>query len=315
MVEEMKNLNLGNKEKLLLDSTYWDTNPALWRYHGFPLVEDVHLPHEIEQIRDLEIRDSDVFVVTYPKSGTSWMQQILLLLLSKGDIESVCKRSVYSNFELMSWIEVRQQVQKFINAESPRFSLSHLLFDMMPTALGQKKGKVIYVARNPKDIVVSYYYFHKIGRILETPKSFDDFFDKFLNGEVMAGSWFDHIKTWYSHRDELNMLFITYEEMIMDLKSAVKKTADFLEIELTEDELQNVVKHSTFENMKQNPKANYKNMAILLDSTQGSLLRKGTIGDWKNHFTVSQNERFDKVFEREMKDFPVSFIWDIRDNS
>ncbi|KAJ0066225.1 hypothetical protein NL108_004109 [Boleophthalmus pectinirostris] len=255
MVEEMKNLNLGNEEKLLPDSTFWDKCLALQNSHGFQVVEGFHLPHELEQIRDLEIRDSDVFVVTYPKSGTFWMQQIIFLLQSKGEIEAVAK---YPLGKLVNWMEFKGVVPRFIKEKSPRFCTTHLPFSMMPTALRQKKGKVIYVARNPKDIFVSYYHFYKMIKLNKPSRTSDELFDMFINGKVTAGSWFNHIKTWYSHKDELNMLFITYEEMIMDLRSAVKKTADFLEIELTEDELQNVVKHSTFENMKQNPNAPYK---------------------------------------------------------
>lgn len=43
--------------------------------------------------------------------------------------------------------------------------------------------KVIYVTRNPKDILVSYFYFHKLAKMLETPKDFDDFFEKFMRGD------------------------------------------------------------------------------------------------------------------------------------
>lgn len=288
----------------------------LFIHRGFRLITGTHLPHEVDQIRDLEIRDSDVFVVTYPKSGTIWMQQILLLLESKGNVDSISKEDKFSNGDLVPWIEVIGQIQDFVTAESPRFRVSHLAYHLMPKELCYRRGKVIYVARNPKDILVSYYYFHKLATMLETPKSFDDFFDKFMRGEVMAGSWFEHIKTWFLHKDDINMLFITYEEMIQDLQTAVRRIAEFLGADLTQDQLNSVVKHSTFKNMRQIPQANYELVpGDLLNHQEGRFMRKGTIGDWKNHFTVAQSERFDEVFKEEMKDFPVSFIWDIKDIS
>ncbi|KAF1387515.1 hypothetical protein PFLUV_G00079760 [Perca fluviatilis] len=66
--------------------------------------------------------------------------------------------------------------------------------------------------------------------------------------------------------------------------------------------------------MKKIPQANYEQVSgELLSHQQGAFMRKGTIGDWKNHFTVAQNERFDELFHREMADTPLHFIWDIRD--
>ncbi|XP_072251101.1 amine sulfotransferase-like [Leuresthes tenuis] len=283
-------------------------------HKGFYLINGTHDPDDVDRIYNLDIRDSDVFIVTYPKSGTIWMQQILLMLEAKGDLTAISKLNNYSNADLIPWIELNGNRQAFISAPSPRQRVTHLQYQFLPPALSQKKGKVIYVARNPKDVLVSYYYFHKVANMLETPKSFDDFFEKFLRGEVFGSSWFEHIKTWYSHKDEMNMLFITYEEMIQDLQSAVERISLFLSKELTNEQLTNVVKHSTFSNMKKIPQASYEQVpGDLLSHHLGRFMRKGTIGDWKNHFTVAQNERFDEVFLREMEDFPFLFIWDIND--
>ncbi|XP_067458649.1 amine sulfotransferase-like [Thunnus thynnus] len=285
----------------------------LVRHKNFKLIRGIHNPDDVEQIYNLDIRDSDVFVVTYPKSGTIWMQQILRLLDAKGDVTAIRKLNSYFNADLIPWIEVNDSRQTFITAPSPRLRVSHLPYQLMPSALSQKRGKVIYVARNPKDVLVSYFYFHKIATMLETPKDFHDFFEKFMKGEVFGCSWFEHIRTWYSHKDDMNMLFITYEEMIQDLQSAVERISLFLGKELTDEQLTNVVKYSTFNNMKKIPQANYEQISLdLLNHNQGTFMRKGIIGDWKNHFTVAQNERFDEVFQREMKDFPLSFIWDIK---
>ncbi|XP_029360095.1 amine sulfotransferase-like [Echeneis naucrates] len=297
-----------------MDSNHAEThNDELVLHRGFTLIRGTHDPDDVDQIKHLEIRDSDVFVATYPKSGTIWLQQILLLVEAKGDVTAIRNPTIVSNADIMPWMESIGTREMFITAPSPRMRVTHLQPQFMPLALSQR-GKVIYVARNPKDVLVSYFYFHKMAKMLETPKDFNDFFEKFLRGDLFGCSWFDHIKAWYSVKDEMNMLFFTFEEMIQDLKSVVQRISLFLGKDLTNEEQANVVKHSTFKKMKDIPQANYKQVSEeMFNHQNGMFMRKGTIGDWKNHFTVAQNERFDQVFQKEMKDFPVSFIWDIKD--
>ncbi|XP_071469979.1 amine sulfotransferase-like [Marmota flaviventris] len=133
---------------------------------------------------------------------------------------------------------------------------------------------------------------------------------------VVGSRWFDHIKGWYEHRHDFNILFMSYEDMKKDLRSAVLKICRFLEKELSEEVVDTVVKQASFQNMKTNPQANYDDIVkqeMGVRNNEGNFLRKGTIGDWKHHFTVEQNERFDQIFQREMKDFPLKFVWDINE--
>ncbi|KAL8186430.1 UNVERIFIED_CONTAM: hypothetical protein K2H54_070358 [Gekko kuhli] len=203
----------------------------------------------------------------------------------------------------------------FISRPSPRLFAAHLPYYLVPKALRSRRAKVIYVSRNPKDVLVSYYHFTRLSARIETAGNLGNFMEEFLAGKVLASSWLDHVEGWYAHKDDFNILFLTYEEMKKDLRSSVLKICRFLGKKLTEEELQVVVDKATFDKMRMDPRTNYENMPPdLIEKGKGHFLRKGTVGDWKNMMTVAQSERFDSVFKERMQNLPVRYCWDINDD-
>ncbi|XP_066463846.1 amine sulfotransferase-like [Eleutherodactylus coqui] len=268
-------------------------------------------PEEVEAVEDMKIRDSDVFLVTYRKSGTAWTQQILSLIFNEGhrnETEHVDTRL------RMPWIEYGIHKFDFKSRPSPRLFTSHLPYYLMPSDVRFRMGKIIYVYRNPKDAMVSYYHFYKMMPALKYEISLETFMELFTSGRVFGGSWFDHVRGWYTHKEDFNILFMTYEEMKKDLRSAVLKICKFVGINLDEKAIDIVVEKATFKNMKHDPLSNYTFIPNdILDKSKGEFLRKGIVGDWKNIMTVAQSERFDKVYKEKMGDLPINFLWDLKE--
>ncbi|XP_004648784.2 sulfotransferase 1 family member D1-like, partial [Octodon degus] len=116
---------------------------------------------------------------------------------------------------------------------------------------------MIYVARNAKDVAVSYYYFHQMAKMHPEPGTWEEFLDKFVAGKVSFGSWYDHVKGWWEKRNDYHILYLFYEDMKEDLKGEIQKLLKFLEKDLSEETVNKILYHSSFNVMKQNPNANY----------------------------------------------------------
>ncbi|XP_070788881.1 amine sulfotransferase-like [Pituophis catenifer annectens] len=284
---------------------------ALFNYKGYNLAKEFMKLHLVEALEDFETRDSDIFVITYPKSGTIWTQNIVCLILYEGHRNGTENISISHRCPS---IENNLHNVDITEMPSPRVLMSHLPYYLVPKKLRAKKGKVIYVYRNPKDTFVSFFHYINSFRAVENSLNLEEYMERFLSGNVFSSLIFDHVKGWYTHQNEFNILFLCYEEMIQDPRGTVLKICKFIGKELSSPEVDKVVEMSTFKNMKADPRANYmKTYEECFGRKNVKHIRKGTVGDWKNIMTVSQNERFDNIFQAQMKDIPLKFIWDIKE--
>uniref|UniRef100_A0A671VH12 Sulfotransferase n=1 Tax=Sparus aurata TaxID=8175 RepID=A0A671VH12_SPAAU len=255
-------------------------------YKGVYMPALLHPPHSLKYYEDFSFRQDDILVATYPKSGTTWMQEIAPLIMSGGDPASV---DTLPNWDRVPWLE--EQRSCVLNLEqrpSPRMFATHFHYNMMPPSFFEAKPKVIYVMRNPKDVFTSSFHYYGIASYLE-PST----------------------ELWLNAEDKERILYISYEEMKMDLRDSVSRIAQFLEKSLDAEVIEKIADRCLFKNMKQNKMSNYSTVPReFLDQTKSEFLRKGIVGDWKNQLTVAEAEHFDAVYKDQMKDVKYKFVWD-----
>jgi hypothetical protein len=277
--------------------------PVFWKRAAIRLLNgcatllrwSVWLPNVVsgwihQRVRHLEFtpRPDDVFIVTYPRSGTTWLQMILYQLTTDGEV-------VFPHIaEFCPWFEKSSRSARgFELRPSPRLFKSHLSYSKTPKG----PGKYIYVAREGKDVALSYY--HLECRYDGYEGTFDEFFELFLKGKTNFGSWFKHVKGWWQHRDERNVLFLTYEQLKSDFDGSLRQIAEFCGWELSPEKLDRVRERSSFEFMKQHEQKFDPALESLWE--QGvklkSFLRNGRVGEGAITLSEEQTERFEKVYD------------------
>lgn len=277
-------------------------------------------------------RANDLFIVTYPKCGTTWTQSIVLHILRRGRP----LQSPADFFQASPYLEMTgaDAVDMMLQ---PGVIKMHVPFNLVPYS---PEAKYIYVVRNPKDVVVSFYHHTRTLSVYNFENGdFNDFFDIFIKGEVEFGDFFDHLLSWYEHINDPNVLFLTYENMKKDTKKAIYQIAEFVGEEYrnmldeSPDILENILRYTNIEYMKETINkfteqfwngqlhedaplpsgikaflAKYKNIPDK-KPVKGFLVRKGIVGDWENYLTPEQEKRIEEWTKLKTAGSDVMKIW------
>ncbi|KAF9802789.1 hypothetical protein SFRURICE_002957 [Spodoptera frugiperda] len=273
---------------------------------------------DIENVYNMSLRPSDVFVVTYQRSGTTWTQELVWLVANDFDYETAAKIPITERYPFLESedkqkaLDLIEKIAKPVSerlrlAQSRRFIKSHLPMCLLPPKI-LDTAKVVYVARDPRDVAVSCYHHSKLFKVLDFPSPFKDFWNLFIRNLFTETPFFEHVKEAWELRDHPNMLFLFYEELIKDLPAAVRRVADFLGKEVTPEQMDRLCDHLSFENFKKNDSVNYEELreyGVL--ANEEKFMRKGKAGGWRSYFDEEMTQQAEKWIADNLKDTDLRF--------
>ncbi|KAF8787307.1 sulfotransferase 1B1-like isoform X1 [Argiope bruennichi] len=265
----------------------------------------------IEKTLDYPPRDGDIIIASYPKTGTTWLQYTLLQIVSKGES--------YPSFQ-----DVLEKISPFMEVTGPeaidnltglRMYKHHYRYDMVKK---NPKAKVLYIYRNPADTLISFYHF--IQGVWEKKIDFDEIFEGFITGNIEYGRYFEHVMSFLDHKNDDNLLLISYEKLHANPKEGILRIAKFLGEEyyqsLSTDEslLEKIVERTSFDYMKKNIDVDLPHRKKNENASEGSekeftFFRKGVVGDGKKSLSPDQLRRLREVATEVMKDSEVLQDW------
>lgn len=252
-------------------------------------------------------------------TGTTWIEHVTYLLLYC-DQSDPFSHSVHDLTQHSGFLEARVPggyVSQFLDVAEqlpkPRLIRTHLPYALLSEQLAKAKPKVLVAMRNPKDCIVSYYHFLKNNEdIFGFYGDFDKFFEQLVREKRLTfGDWFDHVTDWWRLHHEDHVIFLEFEDMVNDLRLEVQNIIDFLEIDVEDDRIEEVTKLSHFKEMVKNPMTLLR-IFPFLDADIKRFMRKGMVGDWKNHFNEEQNEYIDKMYNERIRGTGIELTFELK---
>ena len=221
---------------------------------------------------ELEVRSTDVFISSYPRSGTTLTQWILYLLSHEEQPDPAHLTQVSPWFERSLAIG-ELTASDLARFPSPRVFKSHLPREWLPGG-----ARYIYVERDGLDVLVSYFHFYR--SYLGFEGTLDDFYRRFMDGHVQYGSWFEHVAGWRERASDPDVLIVRYEELLANRKASIQRIVEFLDWDRDERWVERAVTESSFEAMKRRESVFDHATALLLERgvSPQSFLRSGQSG-------------------------------------
>lgn len=229
----------------------------------------------------LRTRPDDIFISTYPRSGTTLLQMMVHQLRGDGEMDIPHINAV------VPWLEpaVLANQYDFLDAlSSPRVFKTHLPRELLP-----RGAQYIYCVRDVREVFVSsaHHQSMMLGRRIPT----EAFAGHFGQGKI-HGTWFEHLESWWPHRNDPDVLFLTFQGMTADLEGTVRRVAAFCGLPLDEAAMPRILERCGFEFMKRHS----AKFDPRLQQTEElpTFIRKGKTGQWQDELPAAHGKRLEQ---------------------
>lgn len=222
--------------------------------------------------RSLLIFPDDIFLVSFPKSGNTWTRFLLANLRFPNE------PATWENINRLIPDPTGTAKRDFDRMPRPRIIKSHECFD-------PRYPRVIYIVRDPRDVVLSQYHYHRKIRKIEDDSSLEKFVTRFLAGETCPhGSWGQNIATWlYTSEGTPRFLLLRYEDLVVDTARELAKIVAFLQLSAGTEQIAQAVERSSADRMRQLEKAQTDKNELVKGSRKDlSFVRAAGSGGWRS---------------------------------
>ncbi|PIA59983.1 hypothetical protein AQUCO_00400694v1 [Aquilegia coerulea] len=299
-----------------LPSEIGSTSDLLYLYNGF-----WYAPEDLEGIlaaqQHFQAQDTDIILVTTPKSGTTWLKSLVFSITNRkqytvsDQIHPLLTTNPHGIVPFIEQIYYDNTNPDVSHIPSPRLFATHVSYTMLPESIKTTKCRIIYLCRNPKDIFVSMRHF---GAKIISPTNpacqlipVEEAFNKFCRGVTWFGPFWEQALEYceLSLENPDKVLFLKYEDLKGDIISQLKKIAVHLGCpfslkEETEGVIDGIARMCSFEHLSNLEVNKVTGVRSLWMVDNKDFFRKGEVGDWKNHLTDSMVEQIDQVVEQKL---------------
>lgn len=282
-------------------------------YQGFWFNNTILRPM-ISFQQHFQARDGDTILVSIPKSGTTWLKALSFSILNRKIFPPNNSPLLTKNpHELVRFFEYdlyyNTQSPDLEYIQDPRIFSTHTPYDLLSPSIKVSNCKIVYVCRNPLDVLVSLWHFsrkiHPIRPKYDHSLSLEEGLEKFCLGINNCGPFWDHVLGYWKESLErpAKVLFLKYEEIKEDTILSIKKMAEFLGLPITEEEereglVEEIARLCSIDNLRD---LEVNQIGKSFRGLQnGAYFRKGAVGDWVNDISPPMAEKIMKRVEEKL---------------
>ncbi|XP_015954032.1 cytosolic sulfotransferase 12-like [Arachis duranensis] len=292
----------------------------LHQYQGF-----WHITRQLQGVlscqKHFNALNSDILIVTTPKSGTTWLKALTFALLNRHKYPKMFQNHpllTKNPHFLVPFLELdlyndKDLVPNLNSIPSPRLFSTHIPYVSLPKPVIDSDCKIVYLCRDPKDTFISLWHFTNELKMEGTcANSLEDSLEKFCNGVSICGPFWEHVLGyWKESLDQpKKIMLMRYEEMKKNPSFVLKELARFVGCPFSKEEedegvIDDILKLCSFKNLS-NLEVNKKGK-LTSGEEHRAFFRCGKVGDFKNYLTIEMIEKLDMITEKKLGHYGFRF--------